>query len=63
MILASELIQSTSLFEPQASVDEIMRNLAPPLAVGLVTLAAWRWARGAHRRARTRARREAHPAE
>lgn len=42
-------------------MDEIVRNLAPPLAVGLVTLAAWLWARGAHRRAR--ARQAAHPAE
>ena len=33
-------------------MDEIMRNLAPPLGVGLVTLTAWVWARGAHRRAR-----------
>ena len=40
-------------------MDEIMRNLAPPLGVGLVTLVAWIWARGAHRRER----REAHPAE
>lgn len=44
-------------------MDEIMRNLAPPLGVGLVTLAAYLWARGAHERARARARREAHPAE
>lgn len=44
-------------------MDEIMRNLAPPLAVGLVTLFAYLWARGAHRRARSRAWREAHPAE
>ena len=44
-------------------MDEIMRNLAPPLTVGLVTLVAWVWARGVHRRAHIRARREAHPAE
>jgi hypothetical protein len=42
-------------------MDEMLRNPAPPLGVGLVTLAAWIWARGAHRRARER--REAHPAE
>jgi hypothetical protein len=44
-------------------MDEIIRNLAPPLAVGLATLVAWIWARGAHRRARARAMREPHPAE
>ncbi len=44
-------------------MDEIMRNLAPPLGVGLVTLVGYIWARGTHKRARTRARREAHPAE
>jgi hypothetical protein len=44
-------------------MDEFMRNLAPPLAVGLFTLGAYLWARGAHRRSRARARREAHPAE
>ncbi|HEX8238877.1 MAG TPA: hypothetical protein VF574_03955 [Allosphingosinicella sp.] len=44
-------------------MDEIMRNLAPPLGVGLFTLVAWAWARGAHRRARARARHEAYPAE
>ncbi|HEY0130317.1 MAG TPA: hypothetical protein VGB57_02845 [Allosphingosinicella sp.] len=42
-------------------MDEIVRNLAPPLAVGLVTLVGYLWARGAHRRARQR--RLAHPAE
>jgi hypothetical protein len=42
-------------------MDEVIRNLAPPLAVGLVALAAYLWARGAHRRARRR--REAQPAE
>ena len=44
-------------------MDEVMRNLAPPLAVGLVALVGYLWARGAHQRARARARREAHPAE
>jgi len=44
-------------------MDEIMRNLAPPLGAGLLALAVYLWARGAHRRARARARREAHPAE
>lgn len=44
-------------------MDEILRNLAPPLGVGLFTLFGWIWARGLHRRARARARREAHPAE
>lgn len=42
-------------------MDEVIRNLAPPLAVVLVTLVAYLWARGAHRRARQRL--EAHPAE
>jgi hypothetical protein len=44
-------------------MDEIMRNLAPPLGLGLIMLVTWIWARGAHRRARERVRREAHPAE
>jgi hypothetical protein len=44
-------------------MDEIIRNLAPPLEAGLLTLVMYVWARGAHRRARARARREAHPAE
>lgn len=44
-------------------MDEIMRNLAPPLGVGLVTLIMYLWARGVHRRDRARARREPHPAE
>jgi hypothetical protein len=44
-------------------MDEILRKLAPPVGVALVTLVGWIWARGAHRRARERARREAHPAE
>lgn len=42
-------------------MDEIMRNLAPPLGVGLVTLVALIRTRGAHRRARERS--EAHPAK
>jgi len=42
-------------------MDEIMRNLAPPLGVGLVTLTLYLWAHGVHRRARVR--REAQPAE
>ena len=42
-------------------MDEVMRNLAPPLGVFLAALIAHIWARGAHRRARQR--REAHPAE
>jgi hypothetical protein len=44
-------------------MDEIMRNLAPPLGAGLLTLVMYLWARGVHRRARDRARREADPAE
>jgi hypothetical protein len=47
-------------------MDEVIRNLAPPLGVGLVTLTAWIRARGAHRRARERQacqRLGAHPAE
>lgn len=44
-------------------MDEIIRNLGPPLGVGLVTLVMYVWARGVHRRARARARHEAHPAE
>ena len=42
-------------------MDEILRNLAPPLGVMAAAIAAHLWARGAHRRAR--ARRAAHPAE
>jgi hypothetical protein len=44
-------------------MDEIIRNLAPPLGAGLFTLVGYLWARGLHRRTRARARREAHPAE
>lgn len=42
-------------------MEEIIRNLAPPLGAGLLTLVVYVWARGLHRRAR--ARRDAHPAE
>jgi hypothetical protein len=44
-------------------MDEIIRNLAPPLGAGLVTLVTYLWARGVHRRSAARARRRAHPAE
>lgn len=45
-------------------MDEIVPNLAPPLGVGLVTLVAWIWARGLHKRAAERSRRRrAQPAE
>jgi hypothetical protein len=44
-------------------MDEIIRNMGPPLGVGLITLVAYVWGRGVHRRARARGRREAHPAE
>jgi len=42
-------------------MDEIIRNMGPPLGVGLISLGMYLWARGTHRR--NRARREAHPAE
>jgi hypothetical protein len=42
-------------------MDEIMRNLAPPLGVLLAAIILHLWARGM--RQRTRARREARPAE
>lgn len=42
-------------------MDEIMRNLAPPLGVLLAAIILHLWARGVHRRGR--APREAHPAE
>jgi hypothetical protein len=42
-------------------MDEIIRNLAPPLGAALLTLVIYLWARGAHGRAS--ARRETHPAE
>jgi hypothetical protein len=44
-------------------MDEIIRNMGPPLGVGLISLVGYLWARGLHARARARARREAHPAE
>jgi hypothetical protein len=44
-------------------MDEIMRNLAPPLGVLLAAIILHLWGRGVHRRARARARREPHPAE
>ncbi|HVG47499.1 MAG TPA: hypothetical protein VM899_05105 [Rubellimicrobium sp.] len=44
-------------------MDEIIRNMGPPLGVGLISLVGYLWARGVHGRARKRARREAHPAE
>jgi hypothetical protein len=45
-------------------MDEIIRNLAPPVGVGLVTLVGYLWARGLHRRTAERSRRKAqHPAE
>jgi hypothetical protein len=42
-------------------MDEILRNLAPPLGVMAAAIVAHLWARGVHRRGR--ARRPAHPAE
>ncbi|MGA9581008.1 MAG: hypothetical protein WBR13_03435 [Allosphingosinicella sp.] len=44
-------------------MDEIIRNLAPPLGVGLISLFGYLWARGVHRRARIRARRKPNPVE
>lgn len=44
-------------------MDEIMRNLGPPLGVMLAAIIAHIWARGVHRRERERSRRRAHPAE
>jgi hypothetical protein len=44
-------------------MDEIMRNLGPPLGVFLMAVTAYLWARGAHRRDAARARRRADPAE
>jgi hypothetical protein len=44
-------------------MDEIIRNLGPPLGVGLITLVGYLWARGLHRRTAERSRRRAHPAE
>jgi hypothetical protein len=42
-------------------MDEVFRNLAPPLGAGLLTLVIYLWARGVHRRTRTK--RDAQPAE
>lgn len=42
-------------------MDEIMRNLAPPIGVLSAAILLHLWARRNHRR--LRARREAHPAE
>lgn len=44
-------------------MDEILRNLAPPLGLGLITLVTWIWARGLHKRTAERSRRRAQPAE
>lgn len=44
-------------------MDEIMRNLAPPLGVFLMSVTAYLWGRGVHRREAERSRRRAHPAE
>ena len=45
-------------------MDELIRNLGPPLGVGLITLVGYLWARGVHRRTADRSRRRAeHPAE
>lgn len=42
-------------------MDEIIRNLAPPVGGLAAAIVFYLWARGVHRRAR--ARHEAHPAE
>lgn len=42
-------------------MDEMIRNLAPPVGGLGAAIVFYLWARGAHRRAR--ARRETHPAE
>jgi hypothetical protein len=44
-------------------MDEIMRNLGPPLGVFLLSIVIYLWGRGAHRRDAARARRRTHPAE
>jgi len=44
-------------------MDEIIRNLAPPLGAGLLTLVICGWARGLHRRTAEQSRRRTHPAE
>jgi hypothetical protein len=44
-------------------MDEIMRNLAPPLGVFLAAIILHLWARGLHKRTAERSRRRAQPAE
>jgi hypothetical protein len=44
-------------------MDEIMRNLAPPMGVFVISVTAYLWGRGVHRRDAARARRRAPPAE
>jgi hypothetical protein len=44
-------------------MDEIMRNMAPPLGVFLAAVILHLWARGVHRRAHARVRRQPHLAE
>jgi hypothetical protein len=44
-------------------MDEIMRNLAPPLGVFLAATLLHLWARGLHKRTAERSRRRAQPAE
>jgi hypothetical protein len=44
-------------------MDEIIRNLAPPVGGLGAAIIFYLWAQGLHRRARARAEREAHPAE
>jgi hypothetical protein len=44
-------------------MDEIVRNLAPPLGVGLAALVTYFRARGLHKRTAERWRRGARPAE
>jgi hypothetical protein len=44
-------------------MDDIMRNLAPPLGVFLTAIILHLWARGLHKRTAERSRRRAQPAE
>ena len=44
-------------------MDEIIRNLAPPVGGLGAALVIYSWARGVHRRERERSRRRAEPAE
>jgi hypothetical protein len=44
-------------------MDEIIRNLAPPLGVMAAAIVLHLWARGLHRRTAERSRRRAPPAE